>query len=156
MPGDSTRHRGLFLSQDISYHSPGERFTLNARYAVFDSPDWSTRIYAYENDLLYSFSIPAFYRQGSRISLSGKVGVLRHADLWFKYAVTRYTSPYLSGSGPDRRESSVYRDFGLELVVRMGGGKAMKHPRLNRPGNVSGATGQNKSADGTVNRLSTL
>ena len=112
-------YNGIFMSQDIGLHLWNDRIALNLRYALFDSPDWSTRIYAYENDLLYRFSTPAFYRRGSRWYMSGKIKLVKRADLWFKYAATSYTMPYISGTGPDKREGMVYRELGMEVVVRL-------------------------------------
>ena len=118
-PGERKSFHGVFLCQDIGCHFFNELITLNARYALFDSPDWSTRIYAYENDILYSFSTPAFYQKGSRMYLSGRIKLIKRVDLWFKYGVTRYTAPYTSGTGADKRAGAVYRDLGVEMVVRL-------------------------------------
>ena len=119
VPGETMSYHGIFLCQDIGCHFFNDRITLNARYALFDSPDWSTRIYAYENDILYSFSTPAFYQKGSRMYLSGRIKLIKRVDLWFKYGVTRYAAPYTSGTGADKRAGAVYRDLGLEMVVRL-------------------------------------
>ncbi len=118
-PGDPVHYHGIFLCQDLGFHLFENRLTLNARYAFFDSPDWSTRIYAYENDILYSFSTPAFYGKGIRSYLTGRIRIRKRYDLWFKYAVTQYTSPYQSGSGADQREGAVYRDLGVQVVARL-------------------------------------
>ena len=115
-PGSLT---GIFLDQDIGVKLLHDRLSVHLRYALFDSPDWSTRIYAYENDLLYCFSTPAFYGTGSRAYLAGKLKLTKHSDLWFKYGVTNYTSVHISGSGPDQREGRIFRDLGLELIVKL-------------------------------------
>ncbi len=119
LPSDSGSYNGIFLSQDIRLKLLNDRITLNARYAIFDAPGWAARIYAYENDLLYAFSIPAFYRTGSRVYVSGRIRLTRQADLWFKYAETKYTAQYASGSGPDKREGSVFREVGIEVILRI-------------------------------------
>lgn len=40
------------------------RFCLYARWSLFCVDDWEDRIYAYERDLPWSFSVPAFYGRG--------------------------------------------------------------------------------------------
>ncbi len=112
------RSNGFLMYQGISYRCLKNRLLLHARYALFDSPDFSTRIYAYENDLLYRFSIPCFYHTGSRSYLSGRIKISSLADLWFRYALTWYTYPVVSGNGADQREGNSYGEAGLELILK--------------------------------------
>src|ERR1035437_3393935 len=51
--------RGMLLFQEISYNFGKVPVTVWARFCPFYTDDWDSRIYVYENDLLYSFSIPA-------------------------------------------------------------------------------------------------
>lgn len=57
---------GLLLFQDVVFKPLTIPISFTARIAYFDIPDWASRIYAYENDLLYAFSIPAYYKSGYR------------------------------------------------------------------------------------------
>lgn len=81
--------KGLMIYQDI-FFKPREKFyALNARLAWFNTDGYDSRIYAYENDLLYTFSVPAHYRQGIRgyLNLQQKIGA--HFSFWLKLAATR-------------------------------------------------------------------
>ena len=55
---------GLVIYQDFIYSSPTLPFSLSSRLAYFNAQDFDARIYAYERDLLYEFSIPFFYGRG--------------------------------------------------------------------------------------------
>jgi hypothetical protein len=81
----------LFL-QDIRYRFAGTALTIWARHCLFLTADWDSRIYAYENDLLYSFNIPALSGKGSRscLMLSWKA---KRIDLRIKYSVTENVQP---------------------------------------------------------------
>ena len=57
---------GIMMLQDINFRFRKIPLTLWFRYCLFNTDDWDSRIYAYENDLLYSFSIPALSGEGSR------------------------------------------------------------------------------------------
>ncbi len=48
------------IFQDIQYSPRSFPLNLSARIAWFNTESYSSRIYAYENDLLYTFSVPAF------------------------------------------------------------------------------------------------
>lgn len=64
---------GALIYSDLLYKSIESKISGNIRFALFDTEDYLNRIYAYENDLLYQFSIPAYYGLGSRV-----VGNLRY------------------------------------------------------------------------------
>ena len=81
---------GFMVYQDINYKRIGSKITYSLRYALMDSPNWNTRIYAYENDVLYAFSILPYYGRGSRIYGMIKVDVARGIDFWARYGAFLY------------------------------------------------------------------
>ena len=64
---------GTVVYQDVLWKPSDSKFSATARIALIDTDDYESRIYAYENDLLYRFRIPAYYGQGYRSYLN-----LRH------------------------------------------------------------------------------
>lgn len=87
---NTERSRGFMVYQDINYKRLGSKVTYSIRYALMDSPDWNTRIYAYENDVLYAFSILPYYGRGSRIYGMIKVDIARGVDFWARYGAFLY------------------------------------------------------------------
>ena len=57
------------------------------RYCVFRTDDYNSRIYTWENDLLYSFSIPALSGKGSRLYFMAGWKIAGKAELRFKYSI---------------------------------------------------------------------
>ncbi len=84
-PSDS---KGFILCQDMNYTFRKFPLTIWARYCIFNTADWSSRIYTYENDLLYSFSIPALSGEGSRSYIMAKLKVGDFGEVRIKYAST--------------------------------------------------------------------
>ena len=80
--------RGMLLLQDVTYRFRKIPVTVWLRYCIFKTNNWDSRLYAYENDLLYSFSIPALSGEGSRscIMITWKTG--KFIDLRIKYGLT--------------------------------------------------------------------
>lgn len=80
--------KGFLLCQDISYALHAVPLRLWFRYALCSSGGYDSRLYAWENDLLYSFSVPAMYGECSRtfIMLSWKPS--EKLELRAKYAIT--------------------------------------------------------------------
>jgi len=85
---DPSGSRGMILFQEINYSFRQVPVTLWFRYCLFDTDDWNSRIYTYENDLLYSYSIPALAGEGSRSYIMAKWKIGNFAELRIKYGIT--------------------------------------------------------------------
>jgi hypothetical protein len=85
---DPSGSKGTILLQDVIYKFRKYPISVWFRYCLFKTDDWDSRIYTYENDLLYSFSIPALSGAGSRSYLMIKWEIGKCAELRLKYGVT--------------------------------------------------------------------
>ncbi len=83
---------GYMIYQDIGYKPEKLPLTLNFRYAIFNTDSYNPRIYAYENDILYGFSIPAYYYRGTRTYLTLKYTIADGIDMWLRYARTHFSN----------------------------------------------------------------
>jgi len=84
---DSRRSVGVLLLEDLNYRVKSVPLNFWIRYCVFRTDDYDSRIYTWENDLIYSFSIPALYGKGSRFYFMVGWKIASWAELRFKYAV---------------------------------------------------------------------
>jgi hypothetical protein len=80
---DKNTFGSLFFA-DLGYHFKKSKIKLVGRYTLFNTPDFESRIYAYENDVLYAFSIPAMYGNGSRFYMVMTAKPFRRFTLWAK------------------------------------------------------------------------
>ncbi|MXV15532.1 helix-hairpin-helix domain-containing protein [Hufsiella ginkgonis] len=112
--GPATAESGYLMFQDLVAAPAGSRFSGNMRFAVFDTPSFNSRVYAYENDILYGYSVPAFQNSGTRFYINLRFRLSRHVDVWFRYAVTRYTHLDEIGSGMDRITGNRKQDFKVQ------------------------------------------
>jgi hypothetical protein len=85
---DPGSDRGMLLLQDLNYKFRKVPVSVWLRYCIFKTDSWDSRLYTYENDLLYSFSIPALSGEGSRsyIMVDWRAG--KFIDLRIKYGIT--------------------------------------------------------------------
>lgn len=83
------KEKGYLVYQDLIYKPVGKRFSMNGRLAYFATDGYNSRLYAYENDLLYSFSIPALYGKGIRTYLNFRQTLNDKLTFWLKFAATR-------------------------------------------------------------------
>ena len=98
---DLSESCGRIMFQEINYSFRHVPVTLWVRYCMFNTQDWNSRIYTYENDLLYSFSIPALAGKGSRSYFMAKWKIGDLAELRFKYAITSLVTNGLSVENSD-------------------------------------------------------
>ncbi|HLP73733.1 MAG TPA: helix-hairpin-helix domain-containing protein [Bacteroidales bacterium] len=85
------RHEGFtgaLMLQDFSYTFRKLPLSLWARYCMFRTDSWDARLYAYENDLLYGFNIPALSGNGTRIYMMLKYKTGNYAEVRIKYGLT--------------------------------------------------------------------
>ena len=80
--------KGFLMLQDVSYKFRQTPVTLWLRYCIFNTDNWDSRLYSYENDLLYTFSIPALSGEGTRSYVMVKWEVSDIAELRIKYGLT--------------------------------------------------------------------
>ena len=84
---------GFTIFQDISYSLPlreGRGLGLRLRLQGFDAREWANRIYTYEHDVLYAYSIPAVYGLGGRAYLCLRWQIIPQLALYFRASETVY------------------------------------------------------------------
>lgn len=99
--GNEPLERGFLLYQDVIYQFAKAPLRITFRYALFDTDSYNARIYAYENDVLYFFSVPAYSGRGTRIIALAKYDLGRNIDIWLRWAQFYYTDRQTVGSGKD-------------------------------------------------------
>ncbi|MCX6333887.1 MAG: helix-hairpin-helix domain-containing protein [Bacteroidia bacterium] len=89
---DPSGSDGMLFLQDVVYNFTQVPVTLWFRYCIFNTDDWNSRLYTYENDLLNCFSIPALSGKGTRSYMMLKWEFGNRAELRLKYALTSLTT----------------------------------------------------------------
>jgi len=104
---------GFALVQDFGYDY--QKLTINARFALFDTDNSSSRIYLFEKDVLYAFSIPSVAGQGLRNYFIVKYSVMKNLDVWIKYSKTSYQEGFANGSGLEAIDGPNRSEFKIQL-----------------------------------------
>jgi hypothetical protein len=109
---------GYVILQDIVYKPIMKPLTFSFRYALFDTDGFNARIYAYESDVLYSFSIPAYFYKGSRTYLTLQYDITRKIDVWFRIAQFYYSNRDYTGSGLSEVQGHTRTDFRVQMRLK--------------------------------------
>ena len=97
--GDNEKEDGILILQDILFKPLMSKLSINARFALFDTDSYNSRIYSYENDVLYYYRIPAYYNRGSRTYITVKYKLRKGIDMWIRWSRWKYTNVDVISSG---------------------------------------------------------
>jgi len=92
---------GFLTFFDFMYKPMLKPLSAVLRLQYFETDDYNSRIYAYENDILYGYSIPAFYDKGFRYYLNLNYDLAKNVSVWLRLAQTIYRERLTVGSGLD-------------------------------------------------------
>jgi len=109
------KEKGFLAYQDVVYS--WKRFPLKStlRFLVFDTDGYDSRIYTYENDLLYSYAIPAFSDKGIRTYLLLKYELVKNLTFWLKYGITIYSNKETISSGYTEIQGNKRSEIKLQV-----------------------------------------
>ncbi len=111
----SSPEYGFLNYQDIVYDPLNSRLSGNVRFAIFGTPGFNSRIYAFENDVLYGYSIPAYQGRGLRSYANIRYTVQKGIDIWLRYALLNYSGQETVGSGYDQIKGNKRSDLKIQL-----------------------------------------
>lgn len=111
----NTPETGMMISQDILIKPKSMPFDIALRYAFFDTDSYDTRLYTFETNALYVFSVPAYYYQGSRAYVMVRYSFLRKFDLWVRYGSFIYSNRTSLSSGSEQISGNRKQDVTVQL-----------------------------------------
>ncbi|MEP6711790.1 MAG: helix-hairpin-helix domain-containing protein [Ferruginibacter sp.] len=110
--------QGFLLYADAIYKPLLSSFSANMRIQFFQTDDYNSRLYAYESDVLYSYSIPVFYKKGFRYYLNLNYDLGKKLSFWLKLAQTIYPDENLIGSGLDLIQNNHKTEIKVQSLYR--------------------------------------
>lgn len=114
----SPTENGFLIYQDVVYKKLSSPWSLSLRYAIFDTDTYNARIYAYESDVLYAFSIPAYSGKGTRFYANLKYHIARGVDVWLRWSQWFYTDRNVISSGLEEIEGNKRSEIKAQLRLR--------------------------------------
>ncbi|TMI66081.1 MAG: helix-hairpin-helix domain-containing protein [Bacteroidetes bacterium] len=109
--------RGFLTFFDVLYKPLLKPFAGNIRLQYFETDDYDSRLYAYENDILYSYSIPVFYDKGFRYYLNLSYNLGRRTTFWLRWAQSIYDGKTSIGSGLDEIPGNQKSEFKAQVII---------------------------------------
>jgi len=102
-------HRGALIFADLLFRPPMAKFKWTGRFAWYEADDFSARLYAYEHDVPFQQSMPAYHGRGIRTYMVVHYRPDRHWQISLK-----------TGAGLQRGENGGDFDLRLQVSYRSG------------------------------------
>lgn len=109
------RQTGFCVLQDVLYRPIDFPLSFTARYALYETDSYDIRFYHYENNMLNTFAIPAYYNRGSRFYLNLRYRPVRQITLEGRIAQTFWSGAEAVGTGLDAIPGPVRTEIGFQL-----------------------------------------
>lgn len=113
--GIKNKEYGFLIYQDASYAPMSAALSGNIRLAYFQTDSYNSRIYAYEDNVLYGASSGNYSGKGIRSFLNIRYKAMRKMDLWARYALFVYRDVEKIGSGLDEIEGNKKAELKLQI-----------------------------------------
>lgn len=111
----SESEQGFMLYGDFFYKPWQKPYGCNARVQWFETDGYNSRLYAYESDVLYSFSIPPIFGKGFRWYTNLTYDLGRRISVWFRLARSLYPDQTTVGSGLDQIDANHRTDYRFQV-----------------------------------------
>lgn len=111
----SSSNHGWVISQSVGWKKENSPIQADIYAAYFNTDDYNTRIFSNEKNMLYSFSIPSFYGEGSRLTTVLRYNFTKQLYISVKAAWTHYYDRDIIGSGLEEIEGSDKIDFYAQI-----------------------------------------
>jgi hypothetical protein len=106
--------QGFLSFFDFIYRPLTKPFSGVVRLQYFETDGYDSRLYAYENDILYSYSIPTFYDEGYRYYIMVTYDVNSRVSLWMRLGQYLYRNKNIIGSGADAIEGNTKTELKIQ------------------------------------------
>ncbi len=114
---EKNMENGFLGFLDFVYNPSFKPWSGSLRLQYFETDGYNSRLYAYENDLLYSYSIPGFFNKGIRYYGNLNYDLSKHISCWLKWSQTIYRNGHTIGSGLDEISGNTKSEVKLQIII---------------------------------------
>ncbi len=109
---------GMMVYQDLLYRPKTSRISGNCRLAWFKTASYDSRVYSFENDVLYSYTVLPLQHTGFRTYANLQYSFKKSFDLWLRYSTYLYKGETTVGSGLDEIQGNKKSEVRLQIRYR--------------------------------------
>jgi hypothetical protein len=115
----ATTSKGIVIFQDFCYQPLKFPVKFWLRICLFNTDGYDSRIYSFENNMPYVYSVPAYFDKGSRAYLLVSYRLTKILDFWLRYDIFIYSNRRNVGSGPDEIAGNRKSGISAQLMLSL-------------------------------------
>jgi hypothetical protein len=113
-PAKTPEEKGWLVFGEALYKATN-RLSANGRLQYFETDGFDSRIYVYESDVLYAYSIPPFSGWGWRYYVNLGYDVSTKVTAWLRWAHIRYGGQNTVGAGLEQSSGPHRSELKMQL-----------------------------------------
>ncbi len=106
---------GYLFYQDVIFKSKDNPFSFTFRVSIFNTDSYDQRVYAYENNVVGIYSVPAYYGKGTKVFGIFKYKLFNKGDLNFRIGRTTYFDRTEIGTGLEQIDGNHKTELVLQF-----------------------------------------
>ncbi|MEO6686962.1 MAG: hypothetical protein ABIN24_13405, partial [Dyadobacter sp.] len=111
------KEHGYLIFTDVIFKPLLKPYSAGIRGQYFETDSYNSRLYAFENDVLYSYSIPVFYDKGYRYYINLSYDINKKISVWARFAQTVYSNRKNAGSGLDEVSGNKKSEIKVQMLA---------------------------------------
>ena len=108
--------QGFLGYVEAKYKPFSSPVSVNTRLQYFETGGFDSRLYAFESDVLYSYSIPQFIGKGFRYYVNLNYDVSKKMTVWLRWAQTIYSNVTSISSSLDQIEGNRKSEVKVQVL----------------------------------------
>ncbi len=112
------KYEGQLIFHDINFHPKGEKFSLHARFCLFQVADFSARLYMQESDVMYNYAQSLINGNGYRTYLIVGYRLFKNALLQLKIGQSYLPEKTEIGSGIDQTKGPFQGEGKIQFYYK--------------------------------------
>ena len=110
--------QGILLYTELFYKMLRFHAVANIRLQYFETTDYNSRLYVYEHDVIYDYSIPASYGKGSRYYFNFQTALYKKISIWLRLSRSVFPAKTVIGSGLDEIPGKHKTEFKVQVSYK--------------------------------------
>ena len=109
---------GMLASQEMKVNFKSIPLSMDCCFLFYDAADYENRVYKYEKDILYAFSVPAHFGLGNRYYINTRYEITPGLSCWLKFSQQMYADDReFIGSGLETISGNKKTE--IKLLIRL-------------------------------------
>ncbi|MFZ4544618.1 MAG: hypothetical protein ACOYOA_11245 [Saprospiraceae bacterium] len=112
-----SKSSGSMLYTDLNWKPKTIPLSISARYSIFSTTDYNSRMYAYENSFTGNYALTASAGKGTRYYVNLRYRAMKRTSIELRFARSYFPNATSIGSGNDMIPGNKKTEVGVQITI---------------------------------------